>query len=245
MSYKRSFRQNDLEAFKIGGQPGTLYDTIAPFLDVPAVKGGGSVYGGSWQPAKPGDERFLGEPGQTISSHAPGRHGGYDRDTKIGDDGRAASERHYTDHGRPDLHTDPHDHIIDWSTGHPIPGPPINYPNGAPEFKWFGGIRKMSYDIGTNSLEDNRFKSISDFKWCVNCGGEVEFEWRGKSFGIWPKLRKTPDAPLQMLISQIYIDDPASTEKWCDTADELLEYMVGDDRLRDVITQVIVWERTI
>ena len=37
----------------------------------------------------------------------------------------------------------------------------------------------------------------------------------------------------------------ARTEKWCDTADEILEYIVGSDRLRDVITQVKVWERTI
>ena len=35
------------------------------------------------------------------------------------------------------------------------------------------------------------------------------------------------------------------TEEWCETADELLEYMVGEDRLRDVITRVAVIERTI
>ena len=35
------------------------------------------------------------------------------------------------------------------------------------------------------------------------------------------------------------------TEKWCDSADEILEYLVGNDRLRDVITQVKVWSRTI
>ena len=35
------------------------------------------------------------------------------------------------------------------------------------------------------------------------------------------------------------------TEKWCDTANDVLEYMVGSDRLRDVITQVTVLARTI
>ena len=34
-------------------------------------------------------------------------------------------------------------------------------------------------------------------------------------------------------------------EKWCDTADDALEYIVGSDRLRDVITQVTVLDRTI
>ena len=33
--------------------------------------------------------------------------------------------------------------------------------------------------------------------------------------------------------------------KRCENADEILEYMVGEDRLRDVITQVEVFERTI
>lgn len=247
MNYERSFSGSDLEAFKIGGQSANPYDTIRAFTDAPSVKGGGSAYGGPWQPAKPGDERFLGEPGKINSSHAPGKHGGYDRDTKIGDDGRATMERHYTDHGVSGRHTDPHDHFIDWSSGFPKPGPPINYPNGAPEFKRFGGYNRMSKVIGMNSFEDNRFKTISDFKWCVNGGGEVEFEWKGLTYGIWPKLRKTPDAPLQILISQVYIDaeDMAATEKWCDTADDVLEYMVGDDRLRDVITQVTVWDRTI
>ena len=33
--------------------------------------------------------------------------------------------------------------------------------------------------------------------------------------------------------------------KWCDTLDDLLEYYVGPDRLRDVITQVTVIDRTL
>ena len=37
----------------------------------------------------------------------------------------------------------------------------------------------------------------------------------------------------------------ARTEMWADTPDGILEYVVGGDRLRDVITQVKVWERTI
>ncbi len=49
-----------------------------------------------------------------------------------------------------------------------------------------------------------------------------------------------------MVISQAgSVEVNTQTEKWCDTPDELLEYMAGGDRLRDVITQVIVTERTI
>ena len=95
------------------------------------------------------------------------------------------------------------------------------------------------------SIELNRFKTISDFKWCVNCGGEIEFEWNNKLFGIFAKLRKTPDAPLQMMISQIYVDDADRAEKWRDNADEVLEYVIDGDRLRDIITKVDVTSRTI
>ena len=35
-------------------------------------------------------------------------------------------------------------------------------------------------------------------------------------------------------------ENKQETEKWYDTADEVLEYKVGGDRLRDVITQVEV-----
>lgn len=49
-----------------------------------------------------------------------------------------------------------------------------------------------------------------------------------------------------MLLSQAGTAEVnARTEKLCDTPDELLECMVGPDRLRDVITQVTVIERTI
>ena len=103
----------------------------------------------------------------------------------------------------------------------------------------------MNYYPTPESIELNRFKTISDFKWCVNCGGEIEFEWKGKVFGVFPKLRKTPDAPIQMLITQIYADDMEQTEKWCDDADEVLEYIIDGDRLRDIITKVDVTSRTI
>ena len=105
----------------------------------------------------------------------------------------------------------------------------------------------MSYDVvGVNSLEDNRFKTISDFKWCMKHGGEVQFEWKGVSYCCFGCVCQTPGAEPRMIISQAgSAEVNRLTEMWCDTADELLEYMVGDDRLRDVITQVTVWERTI
>lgn len=40
----------------------------------------------------------------------------------------------------------------------------------------------MNY--GVNSEEDNRFKTISEFKECLICGGEVEFQWKGNAYSI-------------------------------------------------------------
>ena len=43
----------------------------------------------------------------------------------------------------------------------------------------------------------------------------------------------------------VYVANRQETERLYDTADEALEYMVGEDRLRDVITKVEVRFRSI
>ena len=44
---------------------------------------------------------------------------------------------------------------------------------------------------------------------------------------------------------QMQLRADGEDEKWCASPDEVLEYTVGGDRLRDVITQVAVVERTL
>ena len=78
-----------------------------------------------------------------------------------------------------------------------------------------------------------RFKTISDFKWSMRCGAEVVIEWKNKEFGIWSD-RNT-----------IRITSGGSAEQKFNCADDALEYIVCGDRLRDVITQVTVLDRTI
>lgn len=196
--------------------------------------GMGSAYGGMWKPKKPEDERFLGEPGEIKTTYK----NNYRIDTKIGEDGRAIKERHYTDKPNPKYHTNPHDHDIRWdkNRGNPLPGPPINYPNGAPEFKSFQEMSALSKIVQANNLDENKFKTISEFKWCINDGGEVTFLWEGKEYGVFKHNNK------KFIISEMNND---SSEKAYNTADEVLEYMVGKDRLRDVITKVTVTDRTI
>ena len=180
-------------------------------------------------------ERFLGEPGKINTTYK----NGYRRDTKIGKNGRAVKERHYTDHGRPDKHTNPHDHKINWEPpryGQPnFEKPHINYLDGAPEFRSYGRTKQMGKIIQANTPEQDRFITISNFKDCMIRGGEVMFIWNSIKYAI-----THPEGKIN--ISIVYKPE---TEKWCDTADEVLEYMVGSDRLRDVITQVTVIDRTI
>ena len=226
MSYERSFRSEDLEAYKIVGQSANVYDTMAAFIDVPNIKGGGSAYGGDWQPSKPEDERFIGKPGETK------RNG--EKETHIGDDGKADRERHNTSSPNPKYHTNPHDHEVYWDELGPHLGPAINYPDGAPEFKVCWSYCMCENNIAKNTPEQNRFKTISDFKWCLKQGGEVVFLWNGTQYGVFGNGNKYCIAK-----------SDGSYEMWCDTADDALEYMVGADRLRDVITQVTVLDRTI
>ena len=238
MSYERNYKSEDLDAFKIGETYRPERDTIEPYLIGGTYKGGGSAYGGKWRPNpnKPQDQRFLGKPGEIKTTYK----NGYRVDTKIGEDGRAVTERHYTDHKQPWAHTNPHDHPIHWNNpaGYPDPQPAINYPNGAPEFKqWREACNMMKNTVSPDiPSEQNRFVSISDFKTCMKWHGEVEFMWNENLYSI------TPRSNGRISISMAYCED---TEKLCDTSDEVLEYMVGSDRLRDVITQVTVLDRSI
>ena len=204
---------------------------------MPTAKGMGSAYGGKWRPSpnKPKDARYLGKPGEVKITQMDN---GETYMTKIGDDGRAKIERHNTDHNRGDKHTNPHDHEISWDNPdeHPMPGPPINYPNGAPEFKQYRRKSTMD-DYIFVPAETMAFESISEFKRALMWGAEIEFIWNGVTYDV---IRYGTDNKIT-----IYQANRPDTEQVCETADDALEYMLGNDRLRDVITQVRVVARTI
>ena len=230
---QKAMPHEDLDCYKIGGANHTFCDTMDVYM---IGKGGGSAYGGKWRPNpnKPQDQRYLGNPGEikrTIMNN------GDVYKTKMGPDGRAEMERHETNHNRGDKHTNPHDHRISWDNPdeHLVPGPPINYPNGAPEFKNFSEAFCMKEIIVPYG--SMYFESISEFKRSINWGAEIEFEWNGAVFNI---IRYGTDGKIT-----IYAANKPETEKVCETADEALEYMVGDDRLRDIITKVHVVSRSI
>ena len=105
VDYERSFRGEDLDAFKIGTHRVVIV-IIEPYL---IGKGGGSAYGADWKPnpKKPNDWKFLGNPSdinQTYNKH------GELCETHIGPDGKADYEIH-SDHATWE-HVNPHAHEI-------------------------------------------------------------------------------------------------------------------------------------
>ncbi len=222
----------DLEAYKIGGTLHPDYDKMSAYM---MGKGGGSAYGGQWRPSKPEDERLVGKPGEIKTTF---KRDGTRIDTIIGKDGYAIKERHHTKHSPNGIHSNPHDHIINWTIprmGIPNFSEPINYWDYIPEFKCQRSDTMAKYLY--NSPEENRFKTISEFKESMICGGEIVFKWNGMTYGAF-RLEE-PKGKYYIAFAD------GSNEKWCDTPDEILEYMVDGGRLRDVITQVEVIERTI
>ena len=244
MNYERGYEKEDLECYKIGGAKLSDCDIMEPYR---IGKGGGSAFGGEYKPAKAEDERFVGEPGEIKTTY---KRNGTKFETKIGPNGKATMERHHTAHSPNGIHSNPHDHMINWESprmGFPNLGPPINYWDGdIPAIDTMKGWKIMRSVVRENTTEENRFESISDFKWCMKCGGEVVFIWNGTTYCCFGKVTPPGKSDVMMYISKADSEvGHEYSEKWCANADEVLEYMVSEDRLRDVITQVTVIERTI
>jgi hypothetical protein len=233
MNYERSLPKEDLECYKIGGAIHQSYDIMESYR---IGKGGGSAYGGEWKPNpnKPNDMAFIGDPNSKQRHFIPTKKGGYWVEGVYNEKGKADIIRHETDHGPGSGHTNPHDHKIEWvgPDNHPEWGEITSYPDGnIPDLKAYHrkGVNFMlQYDP-----EVLRFKTISDFKWSMKCGAEVVIEWKNKEFGIWSEG------------NTIRITSVGMAEQRFSSADDALEYIVCGDRLRDVITQVTVIDRTI
>ena len=200
----------------------------------------GSAGGGKrkWTPKKEEDERFVGKPGEIKSTT---KRSGQVVKTKIGKDGYAVKERHYTNHGNPSQHSDVHDHNINWNKGYPDLEDPINYPNmdEIPEFKHFI-INKEENSMAVVYGFDAPFEDIEDFSLAVMHGGEIRFIWKGIEYGICRHGRGRPGFTITKL-------SPGEIGEGIIfyTADEVLDMTFSGDKLRDIITQVEVVERTL
>ncbi len=272
LSSWRHYGDNEISPIKFmtGNIETTLYTYAKNFtgnIISETSKGGGSAYGGEWQPKKEEDKRFCGEP-NTVKTTIVNNGDVYE--TKIGNDGRAVMERHNTAHNREHTgHTNPHDHVITWDEGHPSPGLPINSPDGIiPDFKKYQHKEQnmnLQVDKENNSANNSgndtevleiltfsNYDSIADFKWSMTYGGELEFVWKDKGYTAF----RTEDG--FNIGEWCYRDDEGNYRYkrngeiyenyegiWVKTVDELLDVELDGDKLRNIVTDIAVQFRAL
>ncbi|MBQ9552564.1 MAG: DUF4417 domain-containing protein [Clostridia bacterium] len=204
-------------------------------------KGGGSAGGASsgnpkpkWEPKKEEDKRFLGEPGEIKETY---NKKGERQLTKIGKDGYAERERHYSDHNKPHKHSNPHDHTFDWSEGHPNPSSPINYSDGnIPKFKILDKGKCLMKTSENNIIGSDKFESVDEFKYSLLWGREIIIEWAGIEYTIL----KEGDNDDAFTICEAYKPE---TEKVFKKVDELLDFTLETGEvLKDIVTRAeVIW----
>ena len=94
---------------------------------------------------------------------------------------------------------------------------------------------KIMYKVIHVNPKNYRFKTISDFKFAMKYHSEVAFEWNGLNYSI-----THPDGIISVCESY-----KPETEKCYDNPDEALEYVIDGRKLREIITKVKIWSRTI
>ncbi len=84
-------------------------------------------------------------------------------------------------------------------------------------------------------IDNENFKTISEFIECMNCGGEVQFLWNEKEYYSGRIMDK-------LCVYECNVPD---TEIWFETIDEMLDHIIDGEVIRDIITKVEVLDRTI
>ena len=83
-----------------------------------------------------------------------------------------------------------------------------------------------------------RFKTITEFKDSVNRGAEINFEWNGREYHICPVW---PDGEVQYCITPLDTQQDTVYQ----TAEDMLESITHNPRLRDIITKAEVSDLTL
>ena len=185
----------------------------------------------TWTPKKPEDKRLVGKPGEIKESF---NRKGDKYLTKIGKNGYAIKERHFSNHGNGSKHSNPHDHKIDWSNNFPSLGSPINYGNEIPEFKKYGDDLMKNDNI----IDCTPFDSIEDFKFSLIYGREIEFRWNNVDYGVFHE----GEGKEAFFFCEANKDNEGT---YFETIDELLKFTIQGQALKEIITQVEVCWRNI
>ena len=97
------------------------------------------------------------------------------------------------------------------------------------------------------------FNTISEFKWCMIQGGEIQFIWNGRSYSVLPSAdgKKIEIGEGYFYEDGVYYNvgngEPCIgvDGSYYDTLDNILEHEIDGEKLRKIITKAKVWFRTI
>ncbi len=121
--------------------------------------------------------------------------------------------------------------------GFPDPKTKIDYFDvPVPEFKIYRKGENKMQNLIEYSYDDNKFESISDFKWSLIHGSEIVFDWKENSYGIFRNSDK------RFSFSQA---NNQESEVICKSPDEILDIIIDGQKLREFITEVTVTHRNL
>lgn len=91
----------------------------------------------------------------------------------------------------------------------------------------------------TKIFEPDRFESISDFKQSLMWGKEIEFEWNGV---VHVAFRFAGKGDKEFLLGEANTD---SKDVYFSSIEDVLDFEIDGQKLREVITEVDVIDRFI
>lgn len=95
---------------------------------------------------------------------------------------------------------------------------------------------KCTYIYINHDPDDDKFKTIDEFKWVMWQGGEVGFTWNGKGYFVSAAREE----------NKIYISENCKQETECyyNNVEKLLDHVIDGKKLRQIIKDVEVTDRS-
>lgn len=86
-----------------------------------------------------------------------------------------------------------------------------------------------------NIIKPSPFESVDDFKFSLIHGREIEFVWKNKLYGVF---KENENGVEKFFIGESYKNDGEGT--YFATVEELLNFEIQGQQLKEIITQVQV-----
>ena len=123
--------------------------------------------------------------------------------------------------------------FVDIERENPVWQDKINYLDGnISEFKYY---KIMGENMAKYDYEDN-FNTKFEFKESVEAGSEIVFEWNDKEYGLFKVANQ------KWVLSP---DDTGDNDVFFYNIEDLLDYKIDNEKLKDICTKFTVIDRTL